>query len=504
MRMIALNQHNRTFILIAVTIGSSLLLGIASLWFSPLWVLAGLAASVFAVIILKRPEVGLLSIVIITSGLVDDNRLPLLSLASISFHITDLILLYLLALVFVQQFTMPRYHLIGTPLDIPLFFFYIVILISALTAFISPSVDKSWVFRQLRPLTYYLGFFCVTNLIRTSKALLFLLMGLFGIAILGSLAMALQVVAPTFQLVNTKSIELVTAGQEYFGVARSYLQVDRLIYLLLLISICSLSLNGKILSRKFENGFAAILAIGLFLTFQRNYWTTFLLMFALLGLLIRWSGKLYLFKLIVLSISIILVTIILHINLLDKYIAAASDRLIRGMQPHTLQQDVSVQWRVMETRYGVQSILQHPILGIGLGNFYRPAVPADAYLGTIGNRWYIHNAYLWVLIDMGLVGFIPFILLYAAAIIRGFRYWERISDQRLKVILLGGTLGIFGQAISNIVAPSFFQDWMVLIFAIIMGINELIIKWEVGPNPSKGGKHLKSRFLISNSNIRNS
>jgi O-antigen ligase len=265
-------------------------------------------------------------------------------------------------------------------------------------------------------------------------------------------------------------------------VARSYLQADRLIYPLLLISICSLVLKGELLPPKLEICRTIILAIGLFLTFQRNYWITFLLMFALLGLLIRWSGKIKLFSLIILAISILWVVLILPIKPLDRYIAAASDRLIWGMQPQTLMQDKSTQDRIMETNYAVQSILDHPILGIGLGNFYRPAVRSDTYIGGFGNRWYIHNAYLWVLIDMGLVGFIPFILLYAIALARGFKYWKRIPDRKLSVILLGGTLGILGQAISNIVAPNFVQSWMLFIFVVIMGINELIIHWEINPN----------------------
>jgi hypothetical protein len=189
------------------------MLGIASLFLSPLWVLAGLAALALALAILKRPEFGLLIIVIIASGLVDYESLPLLSIGPASFHITDLGLLYLLALVLVRSLTIPGNRQIRTPLDIPLLFLFAAILISAIMAFVSPSVDKSWVLRRLRPLTYYLGFFCVTNLISSRKSLLFLLNGLYWIAVLASLVMILHVIAPSFQLIDTKSFELVTAGK---------------------------------------------------------------------------------------------------------------------------------------------------------------------------------------------------------------------------------------------------------------------------------------------------
>ena len=294
--------------------------------------------------------------------------------------------------------------------------------------------------------------------------------------------MILQVVIPSFQLVDTKSIELYTTGEENFGVIRSYLPADRLIYIMLLISISSLVLNIKLIPQRLEMIRAVILAAGLLLTFQRNYFITFLAMIVLLGLLIRWPGKFHLLRLTTLAVVSVSLALIFHVDPIDRYITAASDRLLREMQPQFLEQDGSTQWRVIETGYAIQSILDHPLLGIGLGNFYRPALVRDAELGgTGGIRWYNHNAYLWVLIDMGVVGFIPFVLLYALAIARGLKYWRRIPDQGLSVVLLGGTLGIFGQAIGNIVAPNFFQSWMVFIFVAIIAVNELIIKWEVPP-----------------------
>jgi O-antigen ligase len=206
------------------------------------------------------------------------------------------------------------------------------------------------------------------------------------------------------------------------------------------------------------------------------------MMVVLLGLLINWAGKFRLIRLIMVAIGVLLITVVLQIQPFNRYLAAASQRLIWGMQSETLQQDGSTQWRVIETGYAVQSVLEHPLLGVGLGNFYRPAQKMDVEIGGYGIRWYIHNSYLWVLIDMGVIGFIPFILLYGIALIRGFKYWNRVSDPMFSVILLGGSLGIFGQAIGNVVAPNFFQSWMVIVFVATMAINELIIKWEFSPS----------------------
>jgi O-antigen ligase len=154
------------------------------------------------------------------------------------------------------------------------------------------------------------------------------------------------------------------------------------------------------------------------------------------------------------------------------------------MQPQTLAHDSSVQWRVLETDYALQSIAQHPWLGIGLANAYRPILDRDQYAYSerpeIGLRYYIHNVYLWVWVDMGLVGLIPFVWLIGCAVIRGFARWRKVSDPKMRVAALGITLAVFGQAISNLVAPNFFQTWSLFVFPLLMGVSELIYSQDLG------------------------
>ena len=38
----------------------------------------------------------------------------------------------------------------------------------------------------------------------------------------------------------------------------------------------------------------------------------------------------------------------------DRYVAAAADRLFRGLQLQTLAVDSSIQWRVIETNYSIK------------------------------------------------------------------------------------------------------------------------------------------------------
>jgi len=463
--------------------GFGLLLGAACLWFSPLWVLGGVLGVLFLVAIAYRPELGLLAIVLITSGLIDFERLPLLSMGPISLHITDVILLYLLALVLAKALVVPSFKVVRTALDVPLMWFYFAILLSAVLAIGQPSVGTSFVLRRLRPLTYYLSFFAVTNLIRHRRQLTVLINGLLVIAVLASLVVLVQVLFPSLHLAKSGTLELATAGREYAGVVRTYIQADRLIYPMLLVSVCSLILGGRWLPPTLELARAGILATGIFLSFQRGYWLTVSAMLGLLGVLASWPQRSRMLRWALASVVAVTLIVSLPGGGGDQYMAAAWDRLVWGMRPETLAQDDSMQARVMETRHAIQSIAQQPLLGIGLGNFYRPAVADDAYWmpddPSIGLRWYMHNAYLWVWVMMGLMGLIPFVWLFASALTRGFARWRKIDDPKLRAVVLGSTLAILGQAINNVVAPNFIQSWSLIVFAIILGINELIFQWEV-------------------------
>lgn len=473
---------------LAVACGVGLLLGVACLWFSPLWVLGGVLGTLSLVGIASRPELGLLAIVLITSGVIDFERLPLLKMGPIgSFHITDVILLYLLAMVLTKASVVPGFKVVRTPLDVPLIWFTLAILLSAARAIVQFSLDTHFVRWLLRPLTYYLGFFAVTNLIRHRRQLSVLTNGLFVIAVLASLAILVQVLDPSIQLVKSRSIELVTAGQEYEGILRTYMGADRLIYPMLLVSVCSLTLGSRWLPPRLEFARAGILSTGLLLTFLRSNWASMISMLALLGLLVTWRERARVLRWAVVGMIAVVLLVSLPGVLPEQYMAAAWERLVWGMRPETLAQDSATQMRAMETRHAIESIAQHPLLGIGLRNLYRPAIEQDAYWSPdnphIGLRWYIHNAYLWVWIDMGLMGFIPFIWLYSSFLVRGFTRWRKIGDPKLRAMVLGFTLAILGQAISNVVAPNFIQSWVLIVFAIMMGINEVIFNWEVSEPP---------------------
>ena len=79
MRKIFIGQHLRTNNLlshIAIAIIFGMLLGFICLKFPPLWALVALMGGGFAYVVLKRPEIALLGILLCTSSIIFENKLP--------------------------------------------------------------------------------------------------------------------------------------------------------------------------------------------------------------------------------------------------------------------------------------------------------------------------------------------------------------------------------------------------------------------------------------------
>ncbi len=157
-----------------------------------------------------------------------------------------------------------------------------------------------------------------------------------------------------------------------------------------------------------------VMSFAIFLTFERNLWVSMIGMLALLGLLVSWPERFRILKWVPIGVFAAVLLFGLSGGSAVKYLVAGGDRLFRGTEAAALGRDSSIEWRIMETKYVIESILRNPLLGIGLANFYRPMIEdeTDRVPGrpTFGMLWYVHNAYLWVWVDMGFFRLIPFLI----------------------------------------------------------------------------------------------
>jgi len=113
-------------------------------------------------------------------------------------------------------------------------------------------------------------------------------------------------------------------------------------------------------------------------------------------------------------------------------------------------------WRGKENAMAIESIEKNPVLGIGFNGAYKPAVSTRGHFE--GEEIYIHNAYLYFQLKMGLLGsaiLLAFLTLYLRLSRATFSIadkFDRISAQSyvvLGVVVL--MIGYSGQTISRFV-----------------------------------------------------
>ena len=89
-------------------------------------------------------------------------------------------------------------------------------------------------------------------------------------------------------------------------------------------------------------------------------------------------------------------------------------------------------------------------------------------------RRHIHNGYLWILLQSGLLGFLSLLWLSLAFLMRGY-YWRSVADDRMRGVVLGFTLVYLSVLIAAWVNSTFMQWRWTPVIGIIMGINEVIL-----------------------------
>lgn len=463
-----------------------LLLGIVSVWFSPLLVLGTLVSAICIYAIPKRPEIALLGILIATSSIVFEEQLPLLPVGNYSLHIPDILLLGSIGLFAVRWLVIPEFRIVRTPLDWPLLIFYGVTLFTTVIGILQSSVEVKDALRETRVLSYYLTFFIVTNLVRNRRQLNFMLNGLFILATIVAAAMVVQfLLGNSTQFIPGHIDSLVTQEVGYGDIIRIVPPGWTIVLVAFVTVSCILCIEKfKIIGLlKFLQ--CGLLGMALLLTFFRTYWAVLFFVIILLAYLFRGVDRQRFITLcLVATFSATMMLLLILYNpasRANRLIGASLERLATVGRSETYQyQDSSLNWRKIENGYAFTTILSNPWTGLGMGFTYRPW---DSRIDQRGRsdsgfnfRKFIHNGHLWILLQSGLFGYLSFMWLSLTFLMRGFRFWRSISNDRMRGVVLGFTLVYMTLLIGAITNSTFMKwDWTPVI-GILMGTNEVILR----------------------------
>lgn len=373
------------------------------------------AGVIFLYISVKKPEIGVLVIIATVASIIFESALPLLPVPGGKIHVTDIILLVLLLRIPFKALTDKSFRLLSTPLDMPLLLFIFAALISAAISIFKYGINFNRVIGSpLRTIMYYLLFFVITNLIREKKQLRFLLSGLFVIGLVISLAMIIQ--AKVGESLHIMPGRVESAGQA----TRIIPPGEVVIFVTFITAVCAMTIMPRAFFRSIYFYLIPAFGGGLLLTYNRQYWGAIIFSLFIFVFLISKRVKRKFYRWLAM-VGACVVLVILPLTTLSTTFRVYSDSMIERFSSliyinKTMASD-SLEWRKIENQHAWRSIVKHPFFGIGLWNYYRPSV---GEYDTDWTRIFIHNGYFFMLVDMGLSGFLPFMYFYACFLARGF------------------------------------------------------------------------------------
>jgi hypothetical protein len=459
-------------------------LGTIALSFSPQLVLVALAAGGLILAALKRPEIALLAILVAKSTIIFEDRMPLIPIGVGSLHVADVILLALFGLILLRWLAESDFHIVHTPLDLPLLAFYGVALLSTLIAVLTSSLEFNQGLRGIRDITFYLTFFLVINLVREQRQLTLLLRGFLALATAVAIAMIAQyLVGESLQLLPGRVETLSTQGESYGGVFRILPPGQSLTLVAFVVTTVALVLNGfrpLSLLRFLQWGLLGLVVV---LTFNRSFWVVAGLALLLTACLLRGQDRQ---RLVVWSLVVaLLASVILPLAMYEPesrastLVRASIERLRTLVSSGTLGES-SIEMRYVESEYARSQITKVPLIGLGIGARYRPWDSRIDWRLPDGSgfdgRAYIHNGHLWILLQSGLLGYLCFVWLSLAFLVRGLRYWRSVRDSDMRAMVLGFTVTYLGVMLGAIVNPMLMQSFWIPVLGVMLGMTELAVR----------------------------
>lgn len=141
--------------------------------------------------------------------------------------------------------------------------------------------------------------------------------------------------------------------------------------------------------------------------------------------------------------------------------AFGTSPLNRLLHPDKSDQESS-QDRLELWHAGLESFRQHPLIGVGVGGFH-PKTMKNGVLIDLPFR-VAHNTYVDYLINLGLVGFVPFVGLLIASTWSLKRLARKLRESNGPPLLYRLTLGIEAGIVGYMVSAFFLSTWWQQVF----------------------------------------
>ncbi|MEE2708059.1 MAG: O-antigen ligase family protein [Gemmatimonadota bacterium] len=214
-------------------------------------------------------------------------------------------------------------------------------------------------------------------------------------------------------------------------------------------------------------GLLIFCGITLAVTFSRGYWVAALMS---IGISFLWMPGPVRRRLLIIGsmsggLAIIAVALFIGPELFDLATVLGE----RFLSIFSAMVDISLRNRIVESEAVLEAIMMSPVWGYGFGYYYsfHPLIPA------VLPTWYVHNAYLYIWLKLGLLGLVTFLIWYITVIIHGYRAYRTIADPLMRPLLLSVVSIMIAIIPLSATSPQFIQKDSIIFLALAMGFIEI-------------------------------
>jgi O-antigen ligase len=225
--------------------------------------------------------------------------------------------------------------------------------------------------------------------------------------------------------------------------------------LVLIPLVLVLSEKSRLVVRLVLWSILGIYLVAMFLTFSRG---GFLGLFAVIGLM-AWKHNSVLIKT---GMIAVLVGGVVLVGLFWK--RSSGDF-------NNIRQDTSVQERMYTYKAGIAMFLHNPLLGVGPGDSmvaYPLYAPKEADCGC-HKQLVVHNSYLQALAELGLLGFIPFILFIVVPMYQAWRMQRGPMCSDAKAL----ELAMWGFVVCSMSGGFVYTWWPYILVGLITAVKRI-------------------------------
>ena len=426
--------------------GSAILLGMLAGFFSAassifsLVLLTTLVGLAFALLVFKKPQFGLLVLVVV-SPLDQLQRIPGVPFLNVAKVVGVLVILSWVLYILVSK--KGHYHFIWTGLEIPLAFFLFVLLLR-----LPPAIDVAGAITTFASLaSYALLYVAIVNLVRDTRLLNKLIRLLIFVSVLVSLLAIAQFVTQSTIFPWALGDVLHRGGasiRRAVGAARNPNMAAFLPVLVFPISVTAWG-SEKRRSRQLLFALSSVcILVGAAVMMSRSAYVAITLEVVVLALLLRRK----ILRLRYILIALVLVAILSFLLPMEVLVG---DR-VRSI----VDLEVGQRFEIYQGWGGM--VADYPLLGVGLGNFRSYIVRYS------GIHIAPHNNIISITAETGLLGLLAFAWLSLASILILWRQLQVEPCERDRSLLAGFLASVIGYQINGLFHTSFVWNlyWIVL------------------------------------------